>query len=197
MTGVPRRREGRAEAGEVASGEAGLRLVRERLRDGANPPIAKLIGFELIDAGPGSATVELVAGPRHANPMGTLHGGILCDIADAAMGIAYATTLSEGESFTTMELKANFLKPVWTGRIFARATVLKKGRSTGLVTCRVEDDEGKLVAFTTGTCMTIASDEGSGLGRRRRRKRMKKRDKRSTSETASAGEEGEGRQTVR
>ncbi|MFQ5771237.1 MAG: PaaI family thioesterase, partial [bacterium] len=50
---------------------------------------------------------------QHANPMGTLHGGVLCDIADAAMGMAYASTLEQGESFTTLELKINFLKPVW------------------------------------------------------------------------------------
>jgi uncharacterized protein (TIGR00369 family) len=56
----------------------------------------------------------LDAGPQHANPMGTLHGGILCDLADAAMGIAYASTLEEGESFTTLELKINFFKPIWT-----------------------------------------------------------------------------------
>jgi uncharacterized protein (TIGR00369 family) len=46
--------------------------------------------------------------------MGTLHGGVLCDLADAAMGMAYASSLDEGETFTTLELKINFLEPVWT-----------------------------------------------------------------------------------
>ena len=49
-------------------------------------PVAKLIGFELAEAGDGRAVVTLEAGPQHTNPMGTLHGGILCDIADSAMG---------------------------------------------------------------------------------------------------------------
>jgi uncharacterized protein (TIGR00369 family) len=64
---------------------------RERAR--ANDvPVARLIGFEAENIGEGRATVTLAAGPQHANPMGTLHGGILCDIADAAMGIAFAST---------------------------------------------------------------------------------------------------------
>src|SRR5580698_3898424 len=65
-------------------------------------PVARLIGFEAKDIGDGRATVTLSAGPQHANPMGTLHGGILCDIADAAMGIAFASTLAPEESFTTV-----------------------------------------------------------------------------------------------
>ena len=56
--------------------------------------------------------IERQADERHHNPMGTLHGGVYCDLADAAMGYAYAATLSEGESFTTVELKINFLRAV-------------------------------------------------------------------------------------
>jgi uncharacterized protein (TIGR00369 family) len=73
-------------------------------------PIARLIGFQTKDIANGRATVVLAAGPQHANPMGTLHGGVLCDIADAAMGIAFASTLAPEESFTTVELKINFFR---------------------------------------------------------------------------------------
>ena len=65
------------------------------------------------------------------NPMGTLHGGILCDMADAAMGCAYASRLGEGESFTTLELKINFLKPVWSGLLTARAHVVAAAGRSG------------------------------------------------------------------
>jgi Domain of unknown function (DUF4442) len=58
------------------------------------PPIAALIGFTLTAVSPGEAVIELAADRQHANPMGALHGGVLCDIADAAMGIAYASTLA-------------------------------------------------------------------------------------------------------
>ena len=95
------------------------------------PPVASLIGFTLVSAEAGRAVIELEATERHHNPMGTLHGGILCDIADAAMGTAYATTLDERETFTTLELKINFLRPVWAGTLTATGHVVHGGRSVG------------------------------------------------------------------
>src|SRR5215470_10464884 len=89
------------------------------------PPVADLVGFTLTDAESGRAVIELKADRRHANPMGTVHGGILCDIADAAMGMAYAGTLAEGETFTALELKNNFLKPVRAGTLVAAGRVVK------------------------------------------------------------------------
>ena len=89
---------------------------RERVK--ANDvPVARLIGFQRKDIRDGLAAVTLSAGPQHANPMGTLHGGILCDIADAAMGMAFASSLAPEESFTTVELKINYLRPVWQVRL--------------------------------------------------------------------------------
>ena len=64
------------------------------------PPVAALIGFTLRSIEPGLAVFDMEASERHANPMGTLHGGVLCDLADAAMGMAYGSTLGEGETLT-------------------------------------------------------------------------------------------------
>ena len=72
----------------------------------AGAPVGKLIGFRPVSLEAGKAVFELEAGPQHANPMGTLHGGVVCDVADAAMGVAYASTLADGESFTTLELRS-------------------------------------------------------------------------------------------
>jgi len=129
----------------------------ERMIAGEIPgaPISDLIGMRMVEVGEGTATFELVAGPEHSSPPGTLHGGILCDLADAAMGCANATRLGPGESFTTVELKINFLKPVWEGRLTAVGSVVKAGRTIALVDCRVTDDEGSLVAYATSTCMTL------------------------------------------
>ena len=79
------------------------------------PPVAKLIGLELLEADEGRALFRLRAEDRHKNPMGTIHGGVLCDLADAAMGCAFATTIAPGQTYTTLELSINFLKPFWTG----------------------------------------------------------------------------------
>lgn len=117
--------------------------------------VSELIGMEMVDVGEGTATFELVAGPQHWSPPGNLHGGILCDLADAAMGCANATRLGPGEAFTTVELKINFLKPVWEGRLRAVGSVVKAGRTIALTDCRVTDEDGSLVAYATSTCMTL------------------------------------------
>jgi len=128
--------------------------------DGAQ--VADLVGFRPTSIEVGQAVFELEAGPQHANPMGTLHGGVLCDVADAAMGVAYASTLAEGESFTTLELKINFLRPFRSGTLVATARMVKTGRTIGLAECDVTDSEGRLIARAMSTCMTLRGESGEG-----------------------------------
>jgi uncharacterized protein (TIGR00369 family) len=125
-------------------------------------PVGELIGFRRVSSGDGQAVMEMQAGPRHANPMGTLHGGILCDIADAAMGVAYASTLAPGESFTTLELKINYLRPVWNATLRANGRVVQRGRTVGLVECDVYDEQQRLVARASCTCMTLRGEQAKG-----------------------------------
>jgi len=121
------------------------------------PPIAQLIGFRALSIGDGQAVFELDADDRHANPMGTVQGGVLCVIADAAMGMAYASTLKETESFTTLELKINFLRPVWKARLRAVGRVVKAGQA-----CDVFDERERLIARASSTCMTLRDDQALG-----------------------------------
>ena len=125
-------------------------------------PIARLIGFEAKEIADGRATVTLAAGPQHANPMGTLHGGILCDIADAAMGMAFASTLAPEESFTTVELKINFFRPVWRAQLRAQGTVVQRGRTIGYVECTITDEENRVVARAASTCMVLRGQKAAG-----------------------------------
>jgi uncharacterized protein (TIGR00369 family) len=129
---------------------------------GVKAPIADVIGWTMTSISPGRTTMELDVDERLANPMGTLHGGVLCDLADAAMGIAYASELARGESFTTLELKINFMKPVWRGHLRAEGKVVKRGRTVGLVEADVFDDKGSLVARASSTCMTLRGDGAKG-----------------------------------
>jgi uncharacterized protein (TIGR00369 family) len=127
------------------------------------PPVARLVGFTLFAAGDGRAVFHMESDPvRHGNPMGTVHGGIVCDLADAAMGVAYASTLADGESFTTLELKANFLRPVWRTKLRAEAAVVQRGQTVGLVECSVTDAEGRLVARVSSTCLTLRGEQAEG-----------------------------------
>jgi len=117
-------------------------------------PIGKLLGLMVTSSGTGRATVEFEASGRYANPMGTLHGGVLCDLADAAMGVAYRSTLAEGETFTTIELKINFLRPVWNGKLRAQGSMVRAGKVVGLVECDILERQ-RLVARASSTCMTL------------------------------------------
>jgi len=117
--------------------------------------VAELIGMRMVEAEVGRVTFELDVGPQHTSPPGTLHGGILCDLADAAMGCANLSRLEPDELFTTVELKINFVKPVREGRLTAVGSVIKGGRTLALTECRVTDEDGALVAYATSTCMTL------------------------------------------
>jgi uncharacterized protein (TIGR00369 family) len=125
-------------------------------------PIGVLIGFQITALEEGQAEIELHASDKHSNPMGTLHGGVLCDIADAAMGIAFASTLEEDESFTTLELKINFLRPVWNDKLRAAGKVVKRGRSVGMAECDVTNSKGELVARASSTCMVLRGEQAAG-----------------------------------
>lgn len=143
----------------AANGDAGS----EESRFIYPPSIAKTLDFKLIDVGPGTATMEMVADTdKHANPMGTIHGGVFCDMADAAIGTAHATTLAEGESFTTIDLQINFFRPVWNGRIRAIARPVNVGRQVSRYVCDIVRDDDKLVAQVASTVMTLRGDQASG-----------------------------------
>ena len=127
------------------------------------PTFVGLVGLRLTAAKPGEAHFELELDPaHHMNRMGTVHGGVLCTLADSATGFAYTTTLAEGESLTTVELKINYLKPVRAGVLRAVGRVVKGGRTIGLTECDITDETGSLVARASATCMTLRGEMARG-----------------------------------
>ena len=133
-----------------------------RAKGTIHPPAADLVGFRMLSYGDGESRFEIEAGTRHHNPMGTVHGGILCTLADSAMGMAFASTLGEGESFTTLEVKINFLRPVFEEKLYAEAKVVHRGRNVGLVDCNVTTEDGKLVARAVSTCSVLRGEAAKG-----------------------------------
>ena len=125
----------------------------------SKPPIGELIGFDVEEIAGGRAVGVMQAGPQHANPMGTLHGGVLCDLADAAMGMAFVSTLAPDESFTTMGLNINYFRPVWNARLRAEARVVNRSKNVGYVECDVTDDKGKLIAKANSTCTVLRGEQ--------------------------------------
>jgi uncharacterized protein (TIGR00369 family) len=127
------------------------------------PAIAKTLGFKVIEVGPGTATVELIADTNlHANPMGTIHGGVLCDIADAAIGMAHATSLEQDQSFTSLDLQINFFRPFWNGRLRAIARPINVGRQISRYACDILREDDKLIAQVNSTVMTLNGDKATG-----------------------------------
>ena len=94
--------------------------------------------------------------------MRRLYGGVLCDIADEAMGWALMSTLEEGESFTTLELKINYLGPVWDAKLSAHGRGVNRNRRVALMECEVRDEQERLIARATSTCMVLRGDDAQG-----------------------------------
>ena len=122
-------------------------------------PIAELIGFRVDEIANGRAVASLRSGPQHANPMGTLHGGVLCDLTDAAMGMAFASTLASDESFTTTALSIHFFRPVWQSLLRAEARVVNRGKTLGYLECDVLDEDDRLIAKATSTCAVLRGEQ--------------------------------------
>ena len=126
-------------------------------------PIMKTLGLRLIDVGEGTASFEMEAKTElHSNPMGTIHGGVLCDIAGAAIGTAHFTTVAEGESFASIDLQINFFRPVWNEKLRAVAKPIHRGRTISHYVCDITRADGKLVAQVMSTVMTLRGDAAQG-----------------------------------
>jgi uncharacterized protein (TIGR00369 family) len=116
------------------------------------PPVADLVGITLLSCGSGQATASMTAGERHHNPMGIVHGGILCDLADVAMGVAAASTMGEAETFSTTNLSISYLRPVVEALLIAEAEVVLRGKNVIFLRCSIQDEEGSLIAQAASTC---------------------------------------------
>jgi uncharacterized protein (TIGR00369 family) len=137
-------------------------LIEGWLAGRIEPAVARLVGFRLTGWSDGVARMEMEADARHHNPMGIVHGGILCDLADAAMGVAFAASLAEGERFGTLQLSASFLRPVRAGRLVATARLLHRSRGAGHLEAEIADAEGRVVARFASTCLAVAAAPAEG-----------------------------------
>ena len=121
-------------------------------------PVARLIGFDAKEIADGHAVITLAAGRQHANPMGTLHGGSLCDIADAAMGMALASAIAPDKSFATIELKINFFHRVCEARLLAEGRLVQRGNTIGYIESEIMDEGGRVIAKASSTRMALRGE---------------------------------------
>lgn len=125
--------------------------------------ISETLGIRIAALAYGVATVEIDADAAiHGNQQGTVHGGLLCELADAAFGTAHSTTMEEGETFTSLEVKVNFFRPVWKSTLRATAKPTHQGKTISHYTCEIVRDDGKLAAIATSTIMTLRGEKATG-----------------------------------
>jgi uncharacterized protein (TIGR00369 family) len=137
----------------------GIEFLRA-IRDGnlPPPPIAQLMGFELVEVEPGHAVFECTPGEQHYNPIGVVHGGLAMTLLDSAMGCCVQTMMPDKTGYTTLEAKTNLVRAITseTGRLRAIGKVLHVGKRVATAEGRIEDASGKLYAHATTTCIVLA-----------------------------------------
>lgn len=125
--------------------------------------ISQTLSMRVISVGPGVATVEIDADSEiHGNQQGTVHGGLICELADAAIGTAHSTLMREGESFASIDLKVNFIRPVWKSVLRAIARPVQSGNTISHYNCEVFRDDGKLAATAISAVMTLRGEKATG-----------------------------------
>jgi uncharacterized protein (TIGR00369 family) len=125
--------------------------------------ISRLLGLRIIEIAEAMAVVEIDAdADRHGNQQGTVHGGLLCELADCAIGTAHSTVIPAGETFTSIDLKATFLRPVWQSRLRAHARAIHSGRTISHYLCEITREDGKVVASVSSAIMTLRGERGQG-----------------------------------
>lgn len=126
-------------------------------------PISQTLGIRIVEVSLGTATVEIDVSPEvHGNQQATVHGGLICELADAAIGTAHSTLMQEGESFASIDLKINFFRPVWKSTLRATAKPIQSGRTITHYTCEILRDDGKVAATVISTVMTLRGEKAQG-----------------------------------
>ena len=143
------------------AGRSGLELLQAMATgEIPPPPIAQTLGFSLVEAARGHTVFECEPAEYHYNPIGIVHAGLAMTLMDSAMGLAFVTTLDEPVAWTTLELKANFTRPltVDTGIVRCTGSVVHPGRRVATTEARIEDSDGRLCAHGTSTILVLGED---------------------------------------
>lgn len=121
------------------------------------PPIAVLLGMWITEVGEGRVVFAAEPGEYHYNPLGTVHGGVAATLLDSAMGCTVQSVLPAGTTYTTLELKVNYLRPLTskTGVVYCEGKIIHVGGRIATAEARLTDEAGKLYAHGTTTCIIL------------------------------------------
>jgi uncharacterized protein (TIGR00369 family) len=147
-------------AATAAAGSAlsGLELMRAII-DGSlpPPPIARLVGFSIVEVDLGRAVFAVEPAEWMYNPIGSVHGGVAATLLDSCMGCAVHTTLEAGVGYTTTDLQVRYIRAMSadTGRVLAEGRVVHGGRRTATAEGRLLTEDGTLLAHSTTGCVIL------------------------------------------
>ena len=148
-----------ATTGATLAGIDHLRAIRDGVLP--PPPIATHFGFRVVEVETGNVGFVCELDESAYNPIGLIHGGLVCTLLDTVLGCAVQSTLPAGIGYTSIELKVNYLRPVHgsSGELHARGWITKPGRRVAFADGEVRDASGKLVATASGTCLVMADGQ--------------------------------------
>src|SRR5215472_6436572 len=128
------------------------------------PPIAVLMNMWMSEVSEGRVVFAAEPSEYHYNPLGTVHGGFTATLLDSALGCAVQSMLPAGTSYTTLELKVNYLRPITTktGTVYAEGKIIHVGGRVATAEGRLTDAQGKLYAHGTTTCIVLRPSSPSG-----------------------------------
>jgi len=148
-------------AGALARGGTGLDFLQRLARgEEANVPIGDTLGFRLTHAERGRVVLSGQPDRRSYNLIGTVHGGWAASILDTALALSVLTTLDADQTFTTVDIRINYLRPITveTGELKAEGRVLQAGRRLAYSEADLLDANGKLLCHGTGSCLVMTRD---------------------------------------
>jgi uncharacterized protein (TIGR00369 family) len=143
----------------AARGMTGLQYM-QGIVDGTLPaaPIARTLGFAVIEVAQGRAVFALEPQPWMYNPIGSVHGGVAATLLDSCMGCAVHTTLEAGVGYATSDLQVRYIRSMSAemGRVLAEGTVVHAGRRTATAEGRLfAESDGTLLAHGTTGCLIL------------------------------------------
>lgn len=118
-------------------------------------PAIGTLGIKVRHIEEARSILEMDVDEHFHNLSGTMHGGVMVDIADAAMGIAVASTLKPDEDMTTIELKMSFMRPHIKGKLVAEGTIPKRGRRIAFTEAVLTNDKKEVIAKCTGSWLIM------------------------------------------
>lgn len=157
MTKDPKRNIGIVSPEEALNYSGMEFLTKMRLGELPSPPFIHTMNIQFTKLEEGETIFSYTPTFDFYNALGCLHGGFISTLLDTAMACAIQSRLSKGQHYTTLEFKTNFLRPVYekTGIVHADGRLIHFGRTTATAEGKLYDDQGKLYAFATTTCIIM------------------------------------------